>query len=284
MLFAFLRFTRLPAGRSAGHARRDREAAQQMGVDVDTVDRTVFAVASALGGLSGLLVGMYYNNISPAMSFQATLKGVVAVVIGGVGNVPGAIFGSVFLGLIESYGIALFGTSYRNLFAYVILILVLIFWPNGLFGGRAVPPEPLTGTFIAPSRPVPPAAPGSVWAFTDRCGLGAAALSPVTSPYVHPDPQQRLALWHAGAEPDPGRGHRRANRIGTRGVAFDRRLCLGAAGARSRRTDLFALDPGRAGVVTSASSARLLVYPAIRPARPLYRHRDTRRSAKLSAS
>jgi branched-chain amino acid transport system permease protein len=179
VLFVFLRFTRL--GWAVRATAQDREAAQQMGVDVDTVDRTVFAVASALGGLSGLLVGMYYNNISPAMSFQATLKGVVAQVIGGVGNVPGAIFGSLFLGLTESYGIALFGTSYRNLFAYVILIVVLIFWPNGLFGGRrAVPPEPLTGTFIAPSRPV------LLPAWLGPVLIAAGALLPfaVSSPYV----------------------------------------------------------------------------------------------------
>jgi branched-chain amino acid transport system permease protein len=178
-LFGFLRFTKL--GWAVRATAQDREAAQQMGVDVDAVDRTVFAVASALGGLSGLLVGMYYNDISPAMSFQATLKGVVAQVIGGVGNVPGAIFGSLFLGLTESYGIALFGTSYRNLFAYVILILVLIFWPNGLFGGRrAAAPEPLTGTFIAPSRPV------RLPAWLGPALIAAGALVPfaVTSPYV----------------------------------------------------------------------------------------------------
>ena len=78
----------------------------------------MFAIASGLGAVSGLLVGMYYNYIDPAMSFQATLKGVVAQVVGGVGNVPGAIAGSLLLGLVESYGIALFGTSYRNLFAF----------------------------------------------------------------------------------------------------------------------------------------------------------------------
>ena len=178
-LFGFLRFTKL--GWAVRATAQDREAAQQMGVDVDAVDRTVFAVASALGGLSGLLVGMYYNDISPAMSFQATLKGVVAQVIGGVGNVPGAIFGSLFLGLTESYGIALFGTSYRNLFAYVILILVLIFWPNGLFGGRrAAAPEPLTGTFIAPSRPVRL----PVWLGPALIAAGALVPFAVTSPYI----------------------------------------------------------------------------------------------------
>ena len=153
LLFVFLRFTRL--GFAVRATAQDREAAQQMGVDVDAVNSVVFAIASALGGLSGLLVGMYYNHIDPGMSFQATLKGVVAQVIGGVGNVPGAIVGSLLLGLIESYGIALFGTTYRNLFAFVLLIGFLLWLPNGLFGGRsALPTEPLTGSFIAPSRPV----------------------------------------------------------------------------------------------------------------------------------
>ena len=106
----------------------------------------------------------------------------MAQVIGGVGNVPGAIFGSLFLGLTESYGIALFGTSYRNLFAYVILILVLVFWPNGLFGGRrALAPEPLTGTFIAPSRPD-----ARLPAWLGPALIAAGALLPlaVTSPYI----------------------------------------------------------------------------------------------------
>jgi branched-chain amino acid transport system permease protein len=153
VLFAFLRFTRL--GWAVRATAQDRDAAQQMGVNIHAVNQTVFAIASALGGLAGLLVGMYYNNISPAMSFQATLKGVVAVVIGGVGNVPGAIVGSLLLGLTESWGVALFGTPYRNLFAFLLLIAVLVWRPNGLFGNRrALPPEPLTGTFIAPSKPV----------------------------------------------------------------------------------------------------------------------------------
>jgi len=151
LLYVFLRFTKL--GYAVRATAQDRDAARQMGVDVDGVNSLVFAIASALGGVSGLLVGMYYNHIDPAMSFQATLKGVVAVVIGGVGNVPGAIVGSLLLGLTESYGIALFGTTYRNLFAFALLIGFLVVRPNGLFGGRkAAEAEPMTGTFVAPSR------------------------------------------------------------------------------------------------------------------------------------
>jgi branched-chain amino acid transport system permease protein len=159
---------------------QDRDAALQMGVNIHRVNATVFAVASALGGLSGLLVGMYYNHIDPGMSFAATLKGVVATVMGGVGNVPGAIVGSLVLGLIESYGIALFGASYRNLFAFVLLIAVLVWRPHGVFGRRGVASEPMTGTFLAPSRPVrvPPLA---LWA----AAMAAIALPLATgAPYL----------------------------------------------------------------------------------------------------
>lgn len=152
VLFVFLRFTKL--GWAVRATALDRDAAKQMGVDVDSVRMAVFAIASALGALSGLLVGMYYNEIDPSMSFQATLKGVVAVVIGGIGSVPGAVIGSLLLGLTESYGVALFGTSTRNLFAFVLLIAFLLVRPNGLLGGKRQTTEPLTGTFVAPSLPV----------------------------------------------------------------------------------------------------------------------------------
>jgi branched-chain amino acid transport system permease protein len=157
-LYLFLRFTKL--GWAVRATALDGDAAQQCGVDINRVNSIVFAFAAALGGVSGLLVGMYYNSIDPTMGYQAGLKGIVAQLIGGMGNVPGAIAGSLLLGLIESYGIAVFGTSYRNLFAFVVMILVLVLKPNGLFSrGRRLPPEPLTGTFIAPSAPVQLAAP-----------------------------------------------------------------------------------------------------------------------------
>jgi branched-chain amino acid transport system permease protein len=189
VLFAFLRYTKL--GWAVRATAQDPEAAAQMGVNTDAVNSTVFSIASALGGLSGLLVGMYYNHIDPTMSFTAMLKGIVATVIGGVGNVPGAIFGSLVLGLTESYGIALFGETYRDLFAFVLLIAALMLRPEGLFGRGAVHSEPLTGTFLAPSKPlrVPKAA---VWAATL-----AAAVLPLL--YAQPYLLQTLTnAWLAG--------------------------------------------------------------------------------------
>ncbi|MBN3962526.1 ABC transporter permease [Nostoc sp. NMS8] len=152
-LYCFLRFTRL--GWAVRAMAQDRDAAQQMGVDVNLVNQGTFAIASALAGIVGMLVGMYFNVVFPTMGYQAGLKGFAAALLGGLGNIPGAIAGSLILGLTESYGVAWLGASYRNLFAFIILLIVLVLFPNGLFGGRrGLPPEPLTGTFIAISRPL----------------------------------------------------------------------------------------------------------------------------------
>ena len=185
VLFGFLRYSRL--GWAVRATAQDRDAALQMGVDIDAVNSAVFAIASALGGLSGLLVGMYYNHIDPGMSFAATLKGIVATVIGGVGNVPGAILGSLMLGLVESYGTALFGSTSRDLFAFVLLIAVLVLRPNGLFGRSTVTSEPLTGTFLAPSRPVP----------VPRWLLSAGAAAAIALPLVMGSPYLLQTLTNA---------------------------------------------------------------------------------------
>ena len=255
-LYGFLKYTKL--GWAVRATAQDREAALQMGVDVDRVNATVFAIASALGGLSGLLVGMYYNHIDPAMSFQATLKGVVAQVIGGVGNVPGAILGSLVLGLIESYGIALFGTTYRNLFAFVLLIAILVWRPNGLFGRRAAHnTEPLTGTFIAPSRPV--RVPG--W------GLALAALAALGLPLVTQAPYLLQTLTNAWLAAMLALSL--TLMAGTAGQISLGQAALLAIGAYA--SALLALDFGWSGAVTiplagliTGALGTLLVFPAFR--------------------
>jgi branched-chain amino acid transport system permease protein len=103
---------------------------------------------------------------------------VVAQVIGGVGNIPGAIVGSLLLGLIESYGIALFGTTTRTLFAFALLVLILLLRPNGLFGAKTARTEPLTGTFIAPSRVLRLPRPALAVLVAAAVALPAVATSP----------------------------------------------------------------------------------------------------------
>ena len=179
LLFAFLRFSK--AGWSLRATSQDREAAAQMGVDVNAVNATTYAIAGALGGLAGVLVGLYFNTVYPAMAFQAGLKGFAANLLGGLGNVPGAIAGGLLLGLIESYGVAAFGATYRNLFAFVILIGVLVVRPAGLFTAKqALPPEPLTGTFVPNSAPV--RVPGWVIAVLVFTALGLPFV--INNPYV----------------------------------------------------------------------------------------------------
>ncbi|MBI1282607.1 MAG: ABC transporter permease [Anaerolineaceae bacterium] len=152
-LYLFLRYTKL--GWALRATAQDRDAAQQMGVDVNAVNRNAFVVASILGGIAGMLVGMYFQTVYPTMSFQAGIKGFSANLLGGLGNIPGAMISGLLLGLIESFGVSLFGSSYRSLFAFVIIIAVLIFRPNGIFSRkRQLPPEPLTGTFIPNSKPL----------------------------------------------------------------------------------------------------------------------------------
>ena len=179
LLFLFLRYTKL--GWALRATAQDRDAAQQMGVDVNAVNQLAFALAAILGGIAGVLIGLYFNTVYPTMSFQAGLKGFAANLLGGLGNIPGSIIGGLVLGLIESYGVALFGTTYRNLFAFVILLGVLVWRPNGLFSRkRQAPPEPLTGTFIANNKPVTL----PVWGVLALAGVALLLPLFVNDPYI----------------------------------------------------------------------------------------------------
>jgi len=143
------------AGRAVRATAQDRDAALQMGIDVNRVSRYSFALSGAFAGLSGLLVGLYFSNIYPTMGATATLKGTTAALLGGLGNVPGAILGAYVLGIAETFSVEWLGSSYRNLVAVLLLIAVLLFRPNGLLSGRrALNPEPTAGTFIPHGRPL----------------------------------------------------------------------------------------------------------------------------------
>ena len=143
------------AGWAVRATAQDREAALQMGIDAGRVSRLSFALAGAFAGLSGLLVGLYFSNIYPMMGASATLKGTTAALLGGLGNVPGAILGAYLLGIVEAFSVEWLGASYRNLVAVVLLIAVLLLKPRGLLAPRrALNPEPTAGTFIPHGRPL----------------------------------------------------------------------------------------------------------------------------------
>jgi branched-chain amino acid transport system permease protein len=152
-LWGFLRHTRL--GTAIRATAQDREAAQQMGVSVGAIQGLSFAIASALAGVGGVLVGMYYSNVNPTIGFNAGIEGFAAATLGGLGSLPGAVVGGLLLGVAESFGVTIFGGSSRELIAFGVLIGVLWLLPSGLLGSSGVRLyEPMTGNFFRSGAPV----------------------------------------------------------------------------------------------------------------------------------
>ena len=112
----------------------DADAAQLMGIDTNTVIAFTFVLGSALAGASGMLVGIYYNSISPMLGAGYGTKAFVAAVIGGIGLVPGAVLGGYLLGMIEVMITAYGNSMIRDAVVYIILIVILLIRPAGLLG------------------------------------------------------------------------------------------------------------------------------------------------------
>jgi branched-chain amino acid transport system permease protein len=150
-LWSFLKYTRV--GRAIRATSQDREAALQMGIAVGRMQGLSFAIASAFGGIAGVLVGMYYSNVSPTSGLDATLSGFAAATLGGLGNLPGAVLGGLLLGVVESFGVTWFGDAVRQLITFAVLIGVLWLKPGGLLGNfNPISTEPLTGTFFGAAK------------------------------------------------------------------------------------------------------------------------------------
>ena len=134
-LWVFVQKSRL--GKAMRATAQDPEAARMMGVDVDRVIMTAFFLGSALAGAGGLIFGLYYNFTSFIIGFTAGLRAFTAAVLGGIGNVPGALIGGILIGLIEAYGGQFIATEWADVIIFSILVLVLVFRPAGLFGRLA---------------------------------------------------------------------------------------------------------------------------------------------------
>ncbi len=124
------------SGRAMRAISQDPRACLLMGVNVDAVISRTFFIGSALAGAAGVMAGAYYGKIDFLMGFIIGLKAFTAAVIGGIGNIRGAVLGAVVLGLLESFGTAMLGSQWRDVFAFAFLILFLTFRPTGLLGER----------------------------------------------------------------------------------------------------------------------------------------------------
>ena len=135
-LHFFVRRTKL--GKAMQATAQDQEAARMVGVDVDRIVVTTFFLGSALAGAAGFIFGLYYNYTSFIIGYNAGLRAFTAAVLGGIGNIPGAMLGGLLIGLIESLGGQLIAVRWTEVIVFAILILVLVFRPTGLLG-RAAP-------------------------------------------------------------------------------------------------------------------------------------------------
>lgn len=125
-------------GRAMRAIALDPQGSQLMGVNVNRVIAVVFFIGSALAGAGGVMAGAYYGSIDFLMGFIIGLKAFTAAVIGGIGNLYGAMLGGLLLGLLESFGAEWFGGEWRDVFSFAFLILFLTFKPTGLLGARVV--------------------------------------------------------------------------------------------------------------------------------------------------
>ena len=121
-------------GKAMRAVSMDKDAAELMGINVDSTISFTFGLGSALAGAAGVLVGVYYNTINPLMGTVPGLKAFIAAVFGGIGIIPGAMIGGYFIGAVEVL-VAGYGNSmYRDAVVFAILILILIVKPSGLLG------------------------------------------------------------------------------------------------------------------------------------------------------
>jgi branched-chain amino acid transport system permease protein len=130
--------TRTQIGKAMRATSFDREAASMMGIDVDRVIVWTFFIGSALAGAAGVMVGIVFQQVWPYMGFQAGLKAFTAAVVGGIGNIPGAVLGGLVIGLAEAFATGYVSSTFQDAIVFAILIAVMLVRPSGLLGRAAV--------------------------------------------------------------------------------------------------------------------------------------------------
>jgi branched-chain amino acid transport system permease protein len=133
-LWLFIERTKL--GRAMRAVAENHETAALLGVNVNRVVLITFIIGSGIAGVAGVLDGLKNSSVSPFMGLGAAVKGLIVMLLGGLGNVPGAMIAGLLLGTIEILSAAYIGTTERDFFSFLILILILLYRPTGLFGTR----------------------------------------------------------------------------------------------------------------------------------------------------
>lgn len=136
MLIIWFIIEKTSFGAAIRAAAQDRETATLVGIDVRKVIIFVFALGPGLGGMAGLMNGLYYRAISFNMGWNYGLKAFTATILGGIGNIPGAMLGGLLLGIVESLLSGYVSGAWKDVFVFILLIAVLIFKPTGILGEK----------------------------------------------------------------------------------------------------------------------------------------------------
>ncbi len=135
ILTILIKFTRI--GKAMRATAQDRVMAMLAGVNVDRVIAITFVIGSATAAVGGILISSHIGQINFYIGFLAGIKAFVAAVLGGIGSIPGAVVGSFVLGLTESFGAGYISSQYEDVFAFLFLVIILIFKPSGILGREA---------------------------------------------------------------------------------------------------------------------------------------------------
>jgi branched-chain amino acid transport system permease protein len=139
VLTAFtLIIARTPLGRAMRACEQDRRMASLLGIDTDRTISLTFVIGAALAAVAGMMYLLYYGVIDFFIGFVAGIKAFTAAVLGGIGSLPGAVLGALLIGLIETFWSAYFSVQYKDVAAFSILAIALIFLPSGILGRHEV--------------------------------------------------------------------------------------------------------------------------------------------------
>jgi branched-chain amino acid transport system permease protein len=134
LLHIFIKNTKI--GKAMRAVSEDKVLANLMGINIDRTIRTTFIIASILGAISGVMLSMYYGVARYDMGLIPGIKAFTAAILGGIGNIPGAMLGGIVLGVAEGLTAGYISADYKDVFAFVLLILILILKPQGLLGEK----------------------------------------------------------------------------------------------------------------------------------------------------
>jgi len=133
MALLHLFISRTKTGKAMRAVAQDRLMASLVGIDTDRIIAITFIVGSALGAVAGFMVTLYYSLINYYMGYIAGIKAFTAAVLGGIGSIPGAMVGGILLGFIEGLAAGYISSEYKDAYAFIVLIIILLLKPSGLF-------------------------------------------------------------------------------------------------------------------------------------------------------